>query len=71
MLKRQLDSGRREEIFISRDELKQKLGPLSDAQRALFAPLGLADAPTPAPAVPWKPAPSSLAPKPLLEDEQK
>ena len=50
VLKRQLDGGRREEIFVSRDELRLKLAPLSDAQRALFAPLGLADPATGAPA---------------------
>jgi len=63
VLKRQLDSGRREEIFISRDELRAKLAPLTDAQRPLFAPLGLAEAAVPAPPVPWKPSPSSLIPK--------
>jgi hypothetical protein len=58
VLKRQLDGGRREEIFVSREELRQKLAPLTVAQRALFAPIGLAEgAPT---AAPWRPAPSSL-----------
>jgi hypothetical protein len=41
VLKRQLGDGRREEIFVSREELRQKLAPLNDEQRALFAPLGL------------------------------
>ena len=41
--------------------VKQKLTPLSEAHRALFAPLGLAD-PGAAPA-PWKPAPSAVLPK--------
>jgi hypothetical protein len=43
VLKRQLGDGRREEIFISKDSLKEKLAPLPPSLRALFAPLGLAD----------------------------
>jgi hypothetical protein len=43
VLKRQLGDGRREEIFISKESLKEKLAPLPPNLRALFAPLGLAD----------------------------
>jgi hypothetical protein len=70
VLKRQLDSGRREEIFISRDELKKKLEPLDDNQRVLFVPIGLADLPLPAPPVgppaPWRPAPSASYKGPVI-----
>ncbi len=48
VLKRQIDGGRREEIFVSRDELQQKLAPLDAEQRALFAALGLAEVKPPA-----------------------
>jgi hypothetical protein len=69
VLKRQLDSGRREEIFISRDELRQKLSSLSESHRALFAPLGLTELPVPAPPVPWRPSPSAIRPK--AQDEER
>ena len=42
VLKRMLGDDRREEIFVSASELKAKLEPLSEAARAVFAPLGLA-----------------------------
>jgi hypothetical protein len=74
VLKRQLDSGRREEIFISRDELKQKLAPLDDQQKVLFVPLGLAEmpipAPLPGPPAPWKPAPSAILKGPVIPKDE-
>ena len=45
VLKRLLDNGRREEIFVSRQELEQKFEGLGDPWRALFVTLGLAEAP--------------------------
>jgi hypothetical protein len=45
VLKRLLDNGRREEIFVSRQELEQKFEGLGDQWRALFVTLGLADGP--------------------------
>jgi hypothetical protein len=44
VLKRLLDNGRREEIFVSRQELEQKFEGLGDQWRALFVTLGLAEA---------------------------
>ncbi len=75
VLKRQLGDGRREEIFVSKESLKEKLSPLPPAMRALFAPLGLADfsvssasasppskpVAKPAPAPVEKPAPGAAA----------
>jgi hypothetical protein len=43
VLKRALADDRREEIFVSKAELRQKLEPLNDEQRALFAPLGIVE----------------------------
>jgi len=57
VLKRQLGDGRREEIFVSRDELKRKMGRLSDAARALFTPLGLGEIPRIVETPPSPPAP--------------
>lgn len=42
-LKREDDSGRREEIYLRRDELLKKLSPLNAEGRGHFAPLGLDD----------------------------
>ena len=39
VLRRMIDGGRREEIFMSKGELKAKLEPLQDANRGLFDPL--------------------------------
>jgi hypothetical protein len=49
VLKRIVDDERREEVFVSKEELRHKLQPLSAAKRALFAPLSL-DEPTEIPA---------------------
>jgi hypothetical protein len=71
VLKRLLGGDRREEIFLSRAELQQKLEPLAPALRAVFAPLGLVDdapvaaAPPPPPPVagtPRGPARASVPP---------
>ena len=43
VLKRLLDNGRREEIFLARRELAQKFEGLADGGRAILATLGLAD----------------------------
>jgi hypothetical protein len=48
VLRRLLSGDRREEIFLSKSELKQKLEPLSEANRALFDPLWLIVPPAPA-----------------------
>ncbi|MDB4968067.1 MAG: hypothetical protein JWN44_3756 [Myxococcales bacterium] len=45
VLKRQTGDGRREEIFVSRKDLQQKLRPLGPAGRALFKPLDLGELP--------------------------
>ena len=67
VLKRLLGNDRREEIFLSRAELAQKLEPLPFELRRTFAPLGLFDelaAPVPAPAPPPPPPPPPPAPEP-------
>jgi hypothetical protein len=43
VLKRLLDNGRREEIFLARRELAQKFEGLADGGRAILAALGLGD----------------------------
>jgi hypothetical protein len=40
-LKHEDDSGRREEIYVKKQDLVSKLEPLDKASRAVFAPLGL------------------------------
>ena len=40
-LKVENDQGRREEIYVKKDDLMAKLAGLSDRERAVFAPLGL------------------------------
>ena len=56
VLKRQTGDGRREEIFVSRADLQNRLRPLGEASRALFKPLELGDLP-PAEVVPGPPPP--------------
>jgi hypothetical protein len=52
VIRRLLGDGRREERYVRRSELLEKLEPLPAPARALFAPLGLGDVPgQPAPAV--------------------
>jgi hypothetical protein len=74
-LKQETDAGRREEIYLRREQLVNKLQPLSSIGREIFAPLGLdtwvpgttsmpppvASVPPPAPSVP-PPAASAPAP---------
>jgi hypothetical protein len=67
VLKRLLDNGRREEIFLARRELAQKFDGLADGGRAILTTLGLADpapfvATAPPPAVVAAPPPAVLAP---------
>jgi len=45
VIRRLLGDGRREERFVRRSELLEKLEPLPAAARALFAPLGLGNVP--------------------------
>jgi hypothetical protein len=60
VLKRQTGDGRREEIFVSRVDLQEKLRPLGQAARAVFKPLELGEPPpndlttTPVPAATGK-----------------
>jgi hypothetical protein len=42
-LKKEHDDGRREEVYLRRDELLKKLQPLNAEGRAVFGPLGLED----------------------------
>jgi hypothetical protein len=56
-LRRLLAGDRREEIFLSKAELKQKLEPLNDANRGLFDPLWVSALPSAAP----KAAPAETA----------
>ncbi len=60
VLKRLLDNGRREEIFLARRELEQKLEGLADGGRTILATLGLSE-PTAAPVVAPTPAPVAVA----------
>ena len=46
ILRRLLAGDRREEIFLSKAELKQKLDPLNDANRGLFDPLWVSALPS-------------------------
>jgi hypothetical protein len=59
VLRRLIGGGRREEIFLSKQELKSKLDPLRDANRALFDPLWLEGV---VPASSLSPPASSLSP---------
>ena len=67
ILRRLLGGDRREEIFLSKAELKQKLDSLNDANRALFDPLWSSTLPSPAvksapvSETPAAPAPSVVA----------
>jgi len=61
VLKRLLDNGRREEIFLARRELAQKFEGLSDGGRAILAALGLSE---PAPAATTAPPPVVVAAPP-------
>ena len=60
VLRRLLSGDRREEIFLSKQELKLKLEPLLESNRALFGPLGIDGARPAAPA-------ASLASKPATQ----
>jgi hypothetical protein len=61
VLRRLLSGDRREEIFLSKAELKAKIEPLVEGNRALFDPLWMTPA---APvAVPLKTAPAAAAPE--------
>jgi hypothetical protein len=61
VLKRLLDNGRREEIFLARRELEQKFEGLADGGRTILATLGLSE-PTAAPVLASTPAPVAAAP---------
>jgi hypothetical protein len=50
VLRRLIGGDRREEIFLSKAELKQKIEPLQDTSRAMFDPLWVTAAPAPVPA---------------------
>lgn len=63
VLKRLLDNGRREEIFVSRQELEQKLESLMDGGQAFLAMLGLSEPHRPAAVAP---APSPVAQAPAV-----
>ncbi len=58
-LKRESDGGRREEIYLRRDDLLAKLEALASDGRAVFAPLGLEG---------WVPAAATIAPPAAYED---
>jgi hypothetical protein len=68
VLKRLLDNGRREEIFLARRELAQKFEGLADGGRAILATLGLAEpalvVTTASPPVVATPSPSVATPEP-------
>jgi len=71
VLKRLLDNGRREEIFLARRELEQKFEGLADRGRTILATLGLSDgplvvAPTPPPAAVVAPTPTPPEPPPAV-----
>jgi hypothetical protein len=78
VLKRLLSDNRREEIFVTKAELRAKLEPLSPALRTLFLPLGLSNGsashvPPPVPstassAVPPPPSLRSAPPPPVRAD---
>src|SRR5205814_6104883 len=48
VLKRLVAGGRREEIFVTKADLRKKIAGLSPAQRSLFDPLGFGDDAVPA-----------------------
>jgi hypothetical protein len=65
VLRRKLADDRREEIFVTKQELLQKLAPLSEEMRLLFEPLGILDAgEIPAP----RPRPRASTPPAQLGD---
>ena len=59
-LKREGDGGRREELYLKREQLIATLAALPHERRGIFAPLGLED---------WVPAVTSRAPLVSLTDE--
>jgi hypothetical protein len=63
VLRRRIGDARREEIFLSKQELKNKLGPLSERNRELFEPLWVVPPPgaTPPITIPPPPMPPSIA----------
>ena len=65
VLKRLLAGDRREEIFVAKSELAQKLEPLPAALRKVLAPLGIAAEEPEAPARPFrKTMPPPMPPPP-------
>lgn len=76
VLKRQTGDGRREEIFVSRRDLQERLRPLGKEARAVFAPLALGEPPAEEPATvkvaPDKPAEAAgTADKPILLEKKR
>ncbi len=66
VLKRLVGGGRREEIFVAKSELREKLDRLPVAFRALFDPLGLEDERSPA-STSWNARPAASAPPKGIE----
>ena len=70
VLKRLVAGDRREEIFVAKSSLIEKLAPLPDVTRAIFLPLGLEAAAPPPPsssAAPPPPEPTPTSPDPAPE----
>jgi len=65
ILKRMVGDHRREEIFVSKASLDEKLAPLPEAQRSKFRPLGLSLNVGRQPPPPPESRPRSLVPTPL------
>ncbi len=61
VLRKLLGEARREEIFLSKQELKNKLGPLSERNRSLFEPLWVVPPPGTTPPITIPPLPIELA----------
>lgn len=61
VLKRQLGDGKREEIFVGKGGLRERLAALPQPLRGIFAPLGLADATAAEVASPIDPLPQTAA----------
>lgn len=59
-LKKEDDQGRREELYVKREDLVKSLAPLGEKERAIFAPFGFG----PPPAEPQRPITLDVEPEP-------
>jgi hypothetical protein len=68
VLKRQLGDGRREEIFVTKDELRGKIASLAPGLQKMFAPLAFIDGTAPPKAPPKNAAKAAPKLEPTVEE---